>query len=48
VKYGFSNWDSLILAAALEHSCTCLYSEDLHHGQIIEGCLTIINPFTSP
>jgi predicted nucleic acid-binding protein len=44
-KHGFSNWDSLILAAALEHSCALLYSEDLQHGQIIDRRLTIINPF---
>ncbi len=47
-KHGFSNWDSLILAAALEHSCTFLYSEDLQHGQVIDRRLTIINPFIFP
>jgi len=47
VKYGYSNWDSLILAAALVHSCTRLFSEDLQHGQIIDRRLTITNPFTS-
>lgn len=46
-KYGFSHWDSLIIAAALEAGCTILYSEDLHHGQVIEDKLTIINPFVS-
>lgn len=25
--------------------CQTLYSEDLQHGQVIEGKLTIINPF---
>jgi predicted nucleic acid-binding protein len=48
VQYGFSNWDSLILAAAIKKSCTRLYSEDLQHGQIIKQNLTIINPFLSP
>lgn len=43
-RYGFSFYDSLIIAAALESGCTCLYSEDLQHGQQIEG-LTIENPF---
>jgi predicted nucleic acid-binding protein len=43
-RYGFSYYDSLIIAAALESGCTCLYSEDLQHGQQIEA-LTIENPF---
>ena len=44
-RYGFSHYDSLIVAAALEASCTKLYSEDLQHGQVIDGRMTIINPF---
>jgi predicted nucleic acid-binding protein len=43
-RYGFSFYDSVIIAAALESGCTRLYSEDLQHGQQIEG-LTIENPF---
>ncbi|MCL2328845.1 MAG: PIN domain-containing protein [Bacteroidetes bacterium] len=43
-KYGFSFYDSLIVAAALESKCTTLYSEDMHHNQHIEN-LTIKNPF---
>lgn len=42
--HGYSFYDSLILAAALTAGCTRLYSEDLQHGQRIEG-LTIHNPF---
>ena len=38
------NWDSLIVAAALEAECTTLYSEDMQHGQNVEGQLRIINP----
>jgi predicted nucleic acid-binding protein len=45
-KYGFSYWDSLILAAALESRSQAVYSEDLQAGQVIEGRLTVINPFT--
>lgn len=45
LKYGFSHWDSLIVAAALKAGCTTLYSEDLQHGQAIEGKLNIVNPF---
>lgn len=44
-KYQFSWWDSLILAAALESSCSVVYSEDLQAGQVIEDRLTIVNPF---
>ena len=43
-RYKFSFYDSLIVAAALEAGCTRLLSEDLQHGQRIEG-LTIKNPF---
>jgi predicted nucleic acid-binding protein len=42
LRYSF--FDSLIIAAALDADCTCLYSEDLQHGQRI-GALTIVNPF---
>lgn len=44
-QYGFSIYDSLIVAAALRAGCSTLYSEDLQHGQTIER-LTIRNPFT--
>jgi predicted nucleic acid-binding protein len=43
-RYGYSFYDSLIIAAALEAGCDRLFSEDLQHGQRIEG-LTIVNPF---
>ena len=43
-RYGFSFYDSLVVAAALEAGCTRLYSEDLQHGQQIQR-LTILNPF---
>ncbi|MHB1292531.1 MAG: PIN domain-containing protein [Sulfuricella sp.] len=44
-RYGISIYDSLIVAAALISGCSTLYSEDMQHGQIIEGQLTICNPF---
>lgn len=47
VRYGFSHFDSLIVASALETGCTKLYSEDMHHGLIVNQTLTIINPFKS-
>ncbi|OHD11211.1 MAG: hypothetical protein A2086_08380 [Spirochaetes bacterium GWD1_27_9] len=43
--YGFSYWDSLIIASALENQCKILFSEDMQNGQIIENRLKIINPF---
>ena len=42
---GFSFWDSLIVAAALEAGCTALLSEGMQHGQVIERRLAIRNPF---
>jgi predicted nucleic acid-binding protein len=44
-KYGLGIYDSLIVAAAIEAHCSALYSEDLQDGQIINGKLTIRNPF---
>lgn len=44
-RYGFSHYDSLIIAAALKSGCMTLYSEDLQHGQVIDRRLTIVNPF---
>lgn len=43
-KYKFSFYDSMIIAAAIENSCSILYSEDMQHNQSI-GMLKIINPF---
>jgi predicted nucleic acid-binding protein len=43
-RWKFSFYDALIVAAALEAGCKRLYSEDLQHGQRIEG-LRIENPF---
>jgi predicted nucleic acid-binding protein len=44
-RYGFSYWDSLIVATALLSGCSILYSEDMQHDQVIESTLKIINPF---
>jgi predicted nucleic acid-binding protein len=43
-RFRFAYWDCAILAAALELGCETLYSEDLQHGQRIDGLL-IVNPF---
>jgi predicted nucleic acid-binding protein len=42
--HGFSFWDSLILRAARQSSCTVLFSEDFQSGQQIDG-VQIVNPF---
>ena len=44
-RYGYSYYDSQVIASALERDCPILYSEDLQHEQMIEGCLKIVNPF---
>jgi predicted nucleic acid-binding protein len=43
-RYGYGFYDSLMIAAAIESASATLYSEDLQHGQKIEG-VEIINPF---
>jgi predicted nucleic acid-binding protein len=45
LRSGYQIYDAMIIASALEAGCVTLYSEDLKHGQIIEGRLTIRNPF---
>ena len=44
-KYGYKIYDALIAASALGGRCTTLYSEDMQDGQVIDGQLTIRNPF---
>jgi predicted nucleic acid-binding protein len=44
VETGYSWYDALIVAAALELSCDTLFSEDLQDGRSIRG-LAIVNPF---
>lgn len=46
-RYGYRIYDSFILATAMDSGCTIVYSEDMQHGQIIEG-LRIVNPFLTP
>ena len=38
-----SFWDSLIVVSAEHAKCTCLFTEDLNAGQIING-VEIVNP----
>jgi predicted nucleic acid-binding protein len=46
-RYGYSIYDSLLVASALIAGCTRLYSEDFQHGQLIERRLRIVDPFSS-
>ena len=43
-RYRLSFWDSTIIAAARAIGCDRLFTEDLNHGQKVEG-ITILNPF---
>ncbi len=43
-RHGFSYWDSAIVAAAKAQGCDILCSEDLDHGQVVDG-VRIENPF---
>jgi len=48
LQYGYSFWDSLIIEASIKGGAQILLSEDLSHGQTIQG-VTIMNPFkTTP
>ncbi len=44
-RHGFSFYDALIVASALEAGCTTLLSEDMQDGLVVEGRLTLRNPF---
>jgi predicted nucleic acid-binding protein len=44
-RLGYRLYDSLIMASALEAGCATLYSEDMQDGQVVEGRLTIRDPF---
>ncbi|GHU35902.1 ribonuclease VapC [Betaproteobacteria bacterium] len=44
-RYGLSIYDAMIAASALIAKCDVLYSENMHHGLIIDDQLRICNPF---
>lgn len=44
-KYQLSIYDAMIVAAALIAGCTTLWSEDMHHGLVVEDQLRIVSPF---
>jgi predicted nucleic acid-binding protein len=43
-RYGFSYWDSLVVAAAKKQGCAMLLTEDMQHSQELDG-LRVVNPF---
>ena len=45
-KYGYSFYDCIMLASAIEASCSIILTEDMNDGQVIDGTLKIVNPFT--
>jgi predicted nucleic acid-binding protein len=45
--HGFSFWDALVVRAAKQAGCAVLLTEDLQHGQQIDG-LEIVDPFHAP
>jgi predicted nucleic acid-binding protein len=44
-RYRLSFYDALMLAVALKGGARTIYSEDLHHGLVIDDTLRIIDPF---
>jgi len=43
-RYGYGFYDSLIVAAAMHHGCSTLYSEDMQHDRLIDT-VRILDPF---
>jgi predicted nucleic acid-binding protein len=46
-RYGLPIYDAMIVASALLARRATLYSEDMQDGQVIDGQLTIRNPFAA-
>ena len=44
-RYGCSFYDALMIASALRLACETFWSEDMQHGMVVDGSLTIENPF---
>ena len=44
-RNGFSIYDAMIAASALDAGCDTLWSEDMQHGMALEEGLRIVNPF---
>jgi predicted nucleic acid-binding protein len=44
-RYGFSIYDAMIAASALQAGCDTLWSEDMQHGMALDEGLRIVKPF---
>ena len=44
-EHRYEIYDALVVAAAFQAGCATLYSEDFQHEQVIDGKLTVRNPF---
>lgn len=44
-RYGYSMFDALVVASALQAGCETLWSEDMQDGMVVDGRLRIANPF---
>jgi predicted nucleic acid-binding protein len=44
-RYGFSIYDAMIAASAVQAGCDTLWSEDMQHGMALDEGLRIVNPF---
>jgi predicted nucleic acid-binding protein len=42
--HSFSYWDALVLRMAKQTGCRVLLTEDMQHGQVVDG-VRIVNPF---
>ncbi|OBK21237.1 twitching motility protein PilT [Mycobacterium asiaticum] len=45
-RHQLSFWDAMIVRSAAELRCDTLWTEDLNHGQVIDG-VRLTNPFAS-
>lgn len=46
-RFGLHFWDALVVAAAKAAGCDTLLTEDLQHGQDLDG-LRVVSPFAEP
>src|ERR1700691_2778041 len=47
-RYGFSTYDAMIAASAIQSGCDTLSSEDMQHRMPVDDRLRIVNPFHQP
>lgn len=44
-RYQLSIYDATIIATAIDAGATLVWSEDMHHGLVVEHSVSVINPF---